>query len=257
VAATLLTAAMNDGLRERWHTVEIRGPVEQQDRQGFNEVKRNDLYTLRLDRSLGDITKGFSDSVRWGRKRALRDGLRAERRWSDGALRDFYRLHQITRRKLGVPVQPWRFFRSLWSEFSPGNEAFIVQARGAGEVTASAVFLRHRQRLYYKFAASDPLALTSQPNSLILWEAIEWAHAAGLSEVDFGKTAHENAGLARFKRSWGAVPTAVSYYYFPRVTGLGAESEHSTRLRAARAVWRRLPLPAARLLGGFLYRGLA
>jgi CelD/BcsL family acetyltransferase involved in cellulose biosynthesis len=253
--SAILAMVVGGAQQHAWRTVEVRGAVVQP--VDFTTVTHNDLYLLPLDRSLCDLVRGFSDSVRWGRKRALRDGVTVARASSEAALTEFYRLHQLTRRKLGVPVQPWRFFELLWREFFARDAGFVVQATAAGRAIASAVFLRHGSRLYYKFSASDPRALASQPNSLVLWNAIEWAHAAGLTEIDLGKTVRENTGLVRFKRSWGAQAVALPHSYFPRVAGVGAESEDSPRLRAVRAVWRHLPLPVTRLVGGLVYRALA
>ena len=255
--APLLSAAVRDADAGGWRAVEIRGGRANGAASGLTRTHHNDLYTLALDRPLHDIVSGFSDSVRWGRKRALRDGVSAEQMSSPDGLREFYRLHQITRRRLGVPVQSWRFFEHLGREFLARDNGFVVNARHAGRAVASAVFLLHGSRLYYKFSAADPSALASQPNSLVLWQAIEWAHAQGLAEIDLGKTVRENVGLARFKRSWGAVSEPLPHYYFPRGAGVGATSEESPPMRAVRALWRRLPLPVARVVGGLLYRVLA
>ena len=253
----LLETIVADVGRRGWSAVEIRTQLDADGGGPFTEEVHNDLYAVPLARSLCDIVRGFSDSVHWGRKRALREGLTVERAHGRAALREFYWLHQLTRRKLGVPVQPWRFFEAIWREFLTRDAGFVVTVRHARRPVASALFLQHGPRLYYKFSASDPRALAAQPNSLLLWEAITWAKEAGLAEVDLGKTVRENAGLARFKRSWGAIATPLAYSYLPRVVGIAAESEESGRLQALRAIWRRLPLPVARAVSGLLYKSLA
>jgi CelD/BcsL family acetyltransferase involved in cellulose biosynthesis len=252
----LLETVLRDASAEGW-MVEVRGGVDTGTESSFTVTTHNDLHCLAIDRPLADIVRGFSDSVRWGRKRALKEGVTVERSSAIGELREFYRLHQLTRRKLGVPVQPWRFFACLWREFFARDAGFVVRACHGGRAIASAVFLRHGACLYYKFSASDPRSLALQPNSLLLWEAVEWAHRAGLAKIDLGKTVRENVGLARFKRSWGASADPLPHFYFPRVAGVGAEAEDSRRVRLARAVWRCLPLPVARVVGGLLYRALA
>jgi CelD/BcsL family acetyltransferase involved in cellulose biosynthesis len=253
----LLEAAVADARKLAWKTLEIRGAIGAPPGVDLVEAQHADNYTLALDRPLCDLARGLADSVKWGRKRALRAGVSVERVNDVEGLREFYRLHQITRRRLGVPVQSWRFFQLVAREFLEKDMGLVVHARHGGRAIASAVFLRFGTRLYYKFSASDPRRLALQPNSLVLWEAIDWASRVGLAEFDLGKTVRENTGLARFKRSWGARPVALPHYYFPRVAGLGAESEHARRMRMARAVWRRLPLPLTRLVGSLVYRTLA
>lgn len=254
--AELLARVINDAVAQRLRTVEFRGALD----DGVCELTasvRADNYAVALDPSLCDLARGLADSVKWGRKRAQREGVTVEQSASLNALAEFYRLHQLTRRKLGVPVQSWAFFAQLAHEFFERQAGFVIHARHADQIIASAVFLRHGTRLYYKFSASDPRHLALQPNSLLLWQAIDWAKRAGLVELDLGKTVRENTGLARFKRSWGAVATPLPHYYYPRITGLAAESEDTARMRALRSVWRHLPLPVTRVIGGLVYRALA
>ncbi|MBI4516431.1 MAG: GNAT family N-acetyltransferase [Deltaproteobacteria bacterium] len=255
--SALLAAALRDAGERNWRALEVRGALADSARTQLAETLHNDSYLLSLERPLHLLERAFSDSVRWGRKRALRAGVSVAQAADLPALREFYRLHQITRRRLGVPVQSWRFFELLGREFLARDAGFVVTARHGGRAIASAVFLRFGACLYYKFSAADPRRLEVQPNSLVLWRAIAWAKSADLAALDLGKTVRENAGLARFKRSWGAVAQPLPYYYFPRVTGVGAQSEDSARLRAIRAVWRHLPLAVTRWLGGWMYRVLA
>ncbi|HJU28155.1 MAG TPA: hypothetical protein VJ718_03235, partial [Candidatus Binataceae bacterium] len=70
-------------------------------------------------------------------------------------------------------------------------------------------------------------------------------------------TDDRNEGLVRFKRHLGAERINLPYAYFPRAPrNVSAEVPVGAR-RVVSRIWRRLPLPVARALGGILYSYLA
>jgi len=73
---------------------------------------------------------------------------------------------------------------------------------------------------------------------------------------DMDRTAHDNAGLVAYKRTWGAQEEPLPYYYHPQVAGLASTSEESWKYRLLTTCWRRLPLPVSEALGGALYQHL-
>ncbi|HKW72793.1 MAG TPA: GNAT family N-acetyltransferase, partial [Candidatus Dormibacteraeota bacterium] len=120
------------------------------------------------------------------------------------ALRQFYRLHCLTRRRQGVPVQPWRFFEQLHRQLLSEGLGMIVLARYRGIPVAASMYLAFNLTLIYKYGASDPAYLAMRPNNLVMWRAIEWGCQHGCATIDFGRSDADNIGLRQFKSSWGA-----------------------------------------------------
>jgi CelD/BcsL family acetyltransferase involved in cellulose biosynthesis len=87
------------------------------------------------------------------------------------------------------------------------------------------------------------------PNQLLYWEAIREAIRRGLRCFDFGRS-QWNTGTYRFKEQWGARAVPLHYQYLLRgsatVPSFAAQQQ---RLRFAVELWKRLPLPLARILG--------
>lgn len=166
------------------------------------------------------------------------------------AVRDYYRLHCLTRRRQGVPVQPWRFFRLLHQDLVAEGLGMVVLARFQGRPVAGAVFLSWNRTLIYKYGASDPAFLGLRPNNLVMWQAIEWGSANGCRILDFGKTDTYNVGLRRFKSGWGA--EEVPHHHTVLPDGAGPERS-GLAMRAASHVIRRSPLVATRAIGELLY----
>ena len=95
----------------------------------------------------------------------------------------FYRLHVRTRRRLGVPVQPLRYFRLLWRRVLQPGLGTVLIAELDGAPVAAGVFLASRGTCVYKYGASDERRWSARPNHLLFWEAIRWAAARGCRHV--------------------------------------------------------------------------
>ena len=97
------------------------------------------LHELPLTADPEQVAASFRASVRRNIRTAERSPavLRVASTESD-LTETFYRLHVDVRRRLGLPVQPRRFFRLLWSRMKQ-----VVEPSSA---TALAAVLRHRER---------------------------------------------------------------------------------------------------------------
>ena len=164
-------------------------------------------HVLELGGDADAVYAGFHPSqVKRALKRIDRDReltLRPAQKVED-LTRVFYGLHLSTRRRLGSPVQPRRFFELLWRRMIEPGLGSVLLAYAGPRPVAGAVFLRSGDRLLYKYAASDPKAWGLRPNHLIIWEAIRAACATGVRSLDFGRTELAHEGLRNFKLSWGA-----------------------------------------------------
>jgi len=161
----------------------------------------------------------------------LRNARRAEREGvsfvignTADEMREFYELHVRTRRRLGVPVQPERFFTALQRALIAPGRGFLATARRDGRAIASAVFLRSGRTLMYKYGASDERYWSLRPNDLLFREAISLACLGGYAGIDLGRSDREDAGLRRFKSELGGVEVPLAYTRigpWPEVRRLG------------------------------------
>lgn len=187
--------------------------------------------------------------ARRGVRRAAREGVVVEHAIDRAGLERFYRLHMATRAHQGVPTQPKSFILRFARLFDAGL-GFVLLARHDGQDVAAAVFLRAGATLTYKYGASDRTRLGVRPNHAIFAEAIRRGCAEGLTTLDLGRSDLANAGLRRFKASWGAVERPLRY------TVLAEEPPEpgGGRLALLEAVIRRGPPSLSRLIGEAAYR---
>jgi CelD/BcsL family acetyltransferase involved in cellulose biosynthesis len=211
-------------------------------------------HTLQLDRDPEIVYSRFKPKqVRHAIRYAERSGVVVSQATREEELsQTFYALQTATRRRLGVPVQPRRYFSLFWRRIVQPGLGFVLVARIRERPIAAAVFLAWNGSVIYKYSASDAAAWSLRPNNAVLWHAIRWACENGYSIFDFGRTDRANEGLSAFKRGWGAEETSLAYATIGRV---GTARPGTGRVAGlGRAVIRRSPSFVCRAVGTALYR---
>jgi hypothetical protein len=210
------------------------------------------LHELTLQEDAEAVRRTFSRSqVVRNIKRAEREGVSVEAATGVAGMRAFYALHERTRRRQGVPVQPWRFFALIWKEIVVRGRGTVLLARHEGTPLAGAVFLHANGTTIYKFGASDPSGWERRPNHAIFWRAIKDACARGDVRMDFGRTDPGQDGLRAFKSGWGAQERPLVYSSLAPGAATGDEG---LAAQALGHVIRRGPSCVGRGVGAALYR---
>jgi len=203
--------------------------------------------------TFGQLFDSFDSSVRRAIRKAERVGVTTEISTELQEVREFYRLHCLTRRRHGLPPQPFRFFECLHEHLLKPGHGFVVMARSGGLRIAAAIFGHSQGRAVYKFGASDPKFQELRANSLVMNHAIHWCADNGMASLDFGRTGTTNDGLRRFKLGWGAQETQIYYFRYDLRQNRNVEQGSETREPGSR-LCRHLPLSLLRLAGKILYR---
>jgi lipid II:glycine glycyltransferase (peptidoglycan interpeptide bridge formation enzyme) len=113
------------------------------------------------------------------------------------------------------------------------------------------VTVRYKERLVYKYGASDARFHNLGAMPLLFWRTIQEAKALPLCELDLGRSDWEDQGLIAFKDHLGASSSTLSCYRHPPNSGV------ISALRGGRLVARlctHLPLSLLRAVGSILYR---
>ena len=209
-------------------------------------------HVLPLSDDVDAHLKALHGTTRRNVRIAEREGVEIRIGDGESSLTDtFYGLHVETRRRLGVPVQPRRFFRLLWREMIVRDLGFVLVAFHRDVPVAAAVFLSFNGRLVYKYGASAASGLQVRPNNLLFWHVIRWAVEHGYRTLDFGRTDLGQKGLRSFKAGWGAKEEALVYSFVS--DDLPAVPVHRSSGLIAPAI-RHSPAWVTRLLGELLYR---
>jgi hypothetical protein len=244
-----LQAKVDGGL---WSYIELRTAELGLPREtAFRESEEFAFHKLDLRPNLDTVFHNFhKDCVQRKIQRAKREGLTYEKGRSASLVTKFYNLLLLTRRRHGLPPPPIEWFQNLVACL--GDKAKIQVASKDGRPVASIVTLRHKDTLVYKYGCSDRRFSNLGGTQLLLWSAIQEAKNDQLSEVDFGRSDHRNAGLVAFKDRWGAARTDLTYFSYPTRHIRSAVGLRRTEIR--KYVWSHVPSRVLVVAGRVLYK---
>jgi Acetyltransferase (GNAT) domain len=267
-----------------WKYLELRVST------AFNLLGRPALefygHSLDLERTEDKIFSSMTQNLRNELRKAERSGADVVFSTDLLAVRHYYDLHCLTRRKHGLPPQPFNFFKNIHEQLLARDGGFVALAfapnqsetttrsesdcrasvlsrlwRNYPEVSsgkrpvAGAVFLNFGQRATYKFSASDETRNRLPLGKLALWRAVQWYRSRGFRSIDLGRSSLCNTGLRKYKKSWGANEYLIRNFRYQF-----AQREFVVR-RDRVTGWynrllRRCPITLSRAIGAFLYRHL-
>ncbi len=242
------------GRRNTWCYVEWRDLGDAAEGQPAREEFH--VHDIDLLKAEAGLFSGLSDNNRRNIKKAVREGVTVEVEQSMDALKGFYRLNEMTRKRHGLPPQPFRFFKNVFEEVLSRGLGHVVSAFHDKKLIAASVFFHFGTGGMYKYGASDMDHQHLRANNLVMWEALKWYRERGFKTMSLGRTEMDNPGLLQFKRTWGAKENLMKYYRYdirkkaylpPRSAGGGAMTR----------IFSRTPAGLLRLVGRLLYRHVA
>jgi hypothetical protein len=234
-----------------WKSIELRGG-----RKYFAGTPASlSFFGHHIDLAMDELRlfENMDGSARQAVRKAEKDGVTVEISQSSEAVRDFYNLQCLTRKKHGLPPQPWKFFLNIWRHILSQNQGMIALADWRKMKIGGAIFFFLGGRAIYKYGASDIRRLHLRPNNLVMWEAIKWLARKRATSLHLGKTSLTNEGLRKFKLNLGAVEERIEYVKFDVVADRfvvetdGAAGWHNR-------VFQGLPVFMSRQAGRLLYK---
>ncbi len=247
----LLDGIIDYGRKAGWKYIELRGGERfLSDAPVFATYL---VHTLALCRDEQKLLSSFKGNIRQGINRATHEGVEVEFLTNFQAVREFYQLHCITRKRQGVPPQPFHFFRKIYEHIISKNLGFVILASHENKNIAGAIYFHLGKRALYKYGASDKSYQHLRANNLVMWEAIKWYSLNGCTSFCFGRTDPDNKGLRQFKNGWGTVEKEIYYYRYDiqKDKFIDGNTEATTRYRS---LMQKLPMPVLRLIGQVSYR---
>jgi hypothetical protein len=186
-------------------------------------------------------------------RKAEKSGVRVDVSTDLAAVKQYYALHCKSRKRHGLPPQPFSFFKNIHKHVLERGLGIVVLAHWRKIAVAGAIFFHSGDEAIYKFGASDESFQNLRGNNLVFHEAIGWFSRNGYRKLDLGRTSAGNEGLRRFKLAWNAEETTIPYFRFclRQMKFVPMRDEGSGWHNC---IFKALPLTASRIAGEFLYR---
>lgn len=247
----LYEAAVAYGQERKWKYLECRNYSQNWNRAESPSVA---FHGHVIDLTVGEqaLFNQLDSAVRRGIRKAEKEGLRVEFSTSLEAIREFFTLHSATRKRHGLPPQPFAFFENIVRYVLATNQGFVATARAGNCAVAAFVVFHSGQEAIYKFGASDSAHQKLRPNNLLMWEIMKRCAAQGASRLHLGRTSVTNEGLRRFKLGFGAHETRIEYrkYDFSKRDFVASRDRVEGWFNS---VFRCLPVGCLRLTGQLVY----
>jgi hypothetical protein len=238
------------GKNVKWKALEFKGGKKCLNGQTPSETYLT--HVLDISQSEKKIFSRFRSSTKRNIKKANDENLRIEILNSMESVKAFYKLHCITRKKHGLPAQPFNFFRKLYEYIISKKKALVVLGIYRDKVVAGAVYSHFGNKAIFKFGASDKAYHHLRPNNFVMWEAIKWYVQNGYKQFSLGRTEPEHEGLLQFKRGWGVKESTINYYKYDLEKNLFVTN--CSRIKYFNTFFQKLPLPLLKLTGRLFYR---
>ncbi len=183
---------------------------------GFNISHNFVNHQLHLDGNEQEIFSRFhKKSVQVIIQKSLKAGtvLKTGKTLDDVAV--FYRLYIRTRRELGLPPQPYSFFKNMWTELYPNNNVDLLFAENNGKIIAALWILKNKWLHTFEYVARAEHRDKFHSAHFLYWNGIIRAMKANASVVSLARTSAHNTGLNKFKLNWGTVAKPYYDYTYP------------------------------------------
>lgn len=250
----LLAAAVRHAEAQSWRYVEFR--TGKGIPPAAPATVRYFIHRLCLKHGEDAAWSGLNGAARRSVRKARESGVTVATGQDRDALKEFFRLHCLTRKRLGVPPQSFTFFANIGRHLLDHNLATIFLASYRGRNIAAAIFLHFGTSVMFKFGASDLAYQQLRANNLLMWEAISHFAAQGRHDFHLGRNETDNPGLRRYKLAWGSTEGELAYHrYFPARGDfvVGRNPQQGWHHRA----FRHIPGPLARIIGACVYPHMA
>lgn len=212
-------------------------------------------HYLILDRDPQELIRRFRSNCSNHIRKALKNQLELKVAQNENDLRVFFLFYLETRKRLGLPPIPYKFFQNFWDAFFPDDRMTLLLTIFEGRSIGAHLILKFKD-LAISEAIGDRIEFRKLGISYYLyWEGIKLAYRESYRMFSFGRTSVQNQGLLSFKRGWGTVEESLLEALYPlRLSQKMKERESSWKYNAVKKIAERTPNFLFHMLGNIVYR---
>lgn len=169
-------------------------------------------------------------------------------------LRAFYQMYLIKMQELGSPPHSLNFFKETMEALKDKIKIYVAVTNS--QVVGGKVVCHFKDTLYFLWVSSPRKYFKYAAVDLMDWQAIEDAIGKGIKYCDFGRSTVDSS-YYDFKKKWGTTPVQLYWHTYPSPQGnSGTAAFKSEKYRFFSELWKRVPLPLAKLIGPRLRAGM-
>lgn len=235
---------------QRLKGLEIRGKTDKIVEKFVSKIPLGEYGIKSLKKEI-DLLHSVESSARKAVKKAEREGVRIVEDSNFERIKDFYRLHLISMKRLGSPPHPFSYFVSLKEELF--DKMKIFYALHNDKITSALLGWKVGKSIHVTDNPSDRRFFHLRVNDYLHYKMIEWAKDNGYETFDIGPMRYESQEF--YKRKWGLEKHEYSIFYYPSPFNSIAYAP-PFYVKLARNLWRFVPTIFSRYTGKFLRKEL-
>ncbi len=226
------------------------------DNLNFGMSNYNKHHFLLLDRNPDQLFKSFhKKAVRVPVLKAMKNNIGLKLGETEADLSEFYKIYFMSRKRLGLPSIPYKFFRSLWEVFYSLRRITLLLAVFEGRVIGGSILLKYKDSVNIEFGCDNIKFRHLCVNQFLDWETVKLAYSDGFKLLSFGRTSCNNSGLMVYKNRWGTKTEDLPKFFFPPNYRLNdEENESSWKYKLVRMICKKAPNSIFQLVSRFVYR---
>ncbi|MDI6791950.1 MAG: GNAT family N-acetyltransferase [bacterium] len=177
-------------------------------RFGFQDSSTQTMV-ISLEGNLDDIFHKIRKGHRSAINKAMKAGIEIYQAAGVNDINDYYKLHCENYIRTGVRPHVFAYFEKIWEYFGTTGLAMIFLARYEGRCVGATNIAHFKDTTLYWTGAYSEEGLKIEAGKLLQWEAIQWAHKAGVKWHEIGEVfpntekGSKLAGLTTYKRGFG------------------------------------------------------
>lgn len=184
-------------------------------------------------------------------RKGIKLGLRSE---PDHSIDRFFPVYSESVRNLGTPVKSRKYYESLLRVF--GDHCQVLTIVQGPQTVGSVVSFFFRDEVHLYHGGGYPVARQVAGYDFMYWEVMRRACERGFRLFDFSRS-KQGTGAFAFKQHWGFLPEPLYHEFdlYKRDT-MPDTNPLNPKYQRLIALWRRLPVRVANVLGPHLARQL-
>lgn len=161
-------------------------------------------------------------------------------------LNDFYKVFSQNMRDLGTPVYSKALFSNMLSSNKTAHIALIYHNN---KPVSCGFILGWKNTMEIPWASTLRSANKLDANMKLYWEILKFTTEQGYELFDFGRSS-KDANTYKFKKQWGAKPHPLYWHYWlPNNEPLPEINPNNPKFKLMIAVWQKLPVWLANIIG--------
>lgn len=221
---------------------------------GENSILDTQYVTFHLDLGLG-IETLWQEIISGKTRNQIRKGqknLFSVKFGQDDLLNDFYTVISRCWRDLGTPTHSINFYRLILQHL--GDKIRLCVLYDKNKPVSCALLIMSENTIHHPYAGTLNQYKPASANNVLYWSIIKFAIENCMTVFDMGRS-QINSGTYKFKKSWGASPEPLYYYYFTNRNEVIPDYD-SHFYTLATSAWKYMPLTLANMIGPRFIRNI-